>query len=271
MKPAVTDNKATRLRPGSRQVLSLGRSAARITLLTALSLTLIAAYAEVRFRLKTSPLSDWGPPQVWAHRGYHHFAPENSLAAFRAAFASGARGVELDVFFHRASNRFLVSHDLPASMNPSDNLILETVFSSFGRTGYYWVDFKNLLADSVDASGARLVELAARFHLGDRLLVQSRNGLALRKLSRLGIATIYWIEPRGGILGRLDRLRYKLVIAHSDFAAISVPHRVLDADFLAAFAHLPIFTFTVNDERRLEELRSTASITVIVTDEALFR
>jgi glycerophosphoryl diester phosphodiesterase len=36
-------------------------------------------------------------PRIIAHRGASHSAPENTLAAFRAALAAGAEGVEFDV------------------------------------------------------------------------------------------------------------------------------------------------------------------------------
>lgn len=38
---------------------------------------------------------------IWAHRGASSEAPENTLAAFRAAEASGADGIELDVHLSR--------------------------------------------------------------------------------------------------------------------------------------------------------------------------
>ncbi|MBE3557380.1 MAG: glycerophosphodiester phosphodiesterase [Firmicutes bacterium] len=46
--------------------------------------------------------------QIWAHRGEHHAHVENTLAAFAAAFAQGADGIELDV--HLSQDRQLVVH-----------------------------------------------------------------------------------------------------------------------------------------------------------------
>lgn len=40
-------------------------------------------------------------PFVWAHRGASASAPENSMAAFRAAATAGAGGIELDVHLSR--------------------------------------------------------------------------------------------------------------------------------------------------------------------------
>lgn len=41
------------------------------------------------------------PPFIWAHRGASVLAPENTLAAFRAAENAGADGIELDVHLSR--------------------------------------------------------------------------------------------------------------------------------------------------------------------------
>jgi glycerophosphoryl diester phosphodiesterase len=49
-----------------------------------------------------------GPPSVIAHRGASRVAPENTLAAFSAARALGADGVELDI--HRSVDGVLVVH-----------------------------------------------------------------------------------------------------------------------------------------------------------------
>lgn len=48
--------------------------------------------------------------EVQAHRGASAIAPENTIAAFRAAAEAGAKWVELDVAFS-ADNRLIVIHD----------------------------------------------------------------------------------------------------------------------------------------------------------------
>lgn len=50
------------------------------------------------------------PPLVIAHRGFRSVAPENTLAAFAAAFDSGARWIELDVAAS-ADGELVVIHD----------------------------------------------------------------------------------------------------------------------------------------------------------------
>ncbi len=49
-------------------------------------------------------------PRVWAHRGARSAAPENTMAAARAALAQGAHGWELDVHLTR-DGAVIVTHD----------------------------------------------------------------------------------------------------------------------------------------------------------------
>jgi glycerophosphoryl diester phosphodiesterase len=51
-----------------------------------------------------------GAPLVYAHRGAHETASENTLAAFAAAASAGADGIELDVRLSR-SGELVVLHD----------------------------------------------------------------------------------------------------------------------------------------------------------------
>ena len=44
--------------------------------------------------------------EVWAHRGLTVSAEENTISAFDKALKAGARGIELDVFFDPAQQRF---------------------------------------------------------------------------------------------------------------------------------------------------------------------
>ncbi len=49
-------------------------------------------------------------PRVWAHRGARSVAPENTMAAARAALAQGAFGWELDVHLIR-DGQVVVIHE----------------------------------------------------------------------------------------------------------------------------------------------------------------
>ena len=49
-------------------------------------------------------------PQIWAHRGFSHSYPENTMAAFHAALSLGVDGLELDVHLSR-DGHLVVIHD----------------------------------------------------------------------------------------------------------------------------------------------------------------
>ena len=57
---------------------------------------------------------------VWAHRGASALAPENTLAAFRAAERAGADGIELDV---RTPGEFMQLRLDGAHLIPIDQLL----------------------------------------------------------------------------------------------------------------------------------------------------
>lgn len=60
--------------------------------------------------MTSTPLPGPVPSEVQAHRGASAIAPENTIAAFRAAAEQGARWVELDVAFS-ADEKLIVIHD----------------------------------------------------------------------------------------------------------------------------------------------------------------
>ena len=60
--------------------------------------------------VKLNNISNFNPPRIIAHRGYSQKYPENTLAAFQAAVATGAPMIELDVMFSR-DRKPVVIHD----------------------------------------------------------------------------------------------------------------------------------------------------------------
>ena len=55
-------------------------------------------------------------PQIIAHRGASHLAPENTLVAFRKAMEIGADGVEMDVQ-KTYDNELVIHHDYMVDMH----------------------------------------------------------------------------------------------------------------------------------------------------------
>lgn len=63
-------------------------------------------------------------PELTAHRGESHDAPENTLAAFNLAWQRGAAAVELDVHLTR-DGKLIVSHDPDTKRAGGANLVIK--------------------------------------------------------------------------------------------------------------------------------------------------
>jgi glycerophosphoryl diester phosphodiesterase len=165
-------------------------------------------------------------PLVFAHRGFSARAPENTIAAFRAALEAGARAVELDV--HRcASGEVVVIHD--GSLKRTAGLeaavaetawelirtldagswfdrsfrgerlpLLREVFGTFGDRLTYDVEIKSA-PGAVGPLEDLVVEEIERNGLEERCFVSSFNPLSIRRVARAGkgieTAALYSSSP----------------------------------------------------------------------------
>jgi len=156
--------------------------------------------------------SEGGPCLLFAHRGYSALAPENTLAAFRAALDRDVPGVELDVQLS-ADGKVVVIHDFdlkrvtgteaevarctasqmrrldagawfsPAFAGEKIPL-LDEVFDLRGRRAYYDIELKWRLKQ--DGGLEQRVLQRIRAHgLEDRCLVSSFNPFCIRRMQRL--------------------------------------------------------------------------------------
>jgi len=130
-------------------------------------------------------------PLVLAHRGARRVAPENTLAAFAAARAQGADGIELDVRTTR-DGEMVVHHDGAPSGGP---VIADTPFADLraawpaiptlaealdeGRGMLVNVEIKNLPwepgFDADERTADAVVDLLADRGHADRVIVSSFN------------------------------------------------------------------------------------------------
>ncbi len=155
------------------------------------------------------PFPDERRPLLFAHRGASSIAPENTMAAFRAARDMGCPGVELDV--HRAaSGELVVIHDFDlmrlggVPIRVADTELrdlrrvdigswkgsafkgeristLDEVFSEFGDAFYYDVEIK---CDTAERTGIELqvAGLIDAHGLREKVIVSSFNPFPLKYL-----------------------------------------------------------------------------------------
>lgn len=157
--------------------------------------------------------TDWrlGRPAVIAHRGASQIAPENTLAAFRAAVELGADAIELDAKL-TADGVIVVHHDstlerttsgqgpisswtlselgrLDAGGKFSDEFTgeriptLREVLAAVGNDVLVNVELTNY-AHAMDALPERAVSLVREMGMEKRVLFSSFNPIALRRIGR---------------------------------------------------------------------------------------
>lgn len=225
-------------------------------------------------------------PLVFAHRGYSSRAPENTMAAFRAAATNGVAGIELDI--HRCrSGELVVSHDenlkrvtgrevtiADADLDAIRELdagswfspefaseripLLREVLVEFSRTFYFDIEIKHHTNhdDSLETDLGRMI---LEFGIVGRTVVSSFDPLAIGHFKRLfptiPTAIIYSSHKDVPALLRLGEGRFL------SLCDALKPHFRRVSSFTAFFdrkiGHYPIIPWTVDDPgeaRRLVEL-----------------
>jgi hypothetical protein len=221
---------------------------------------------DYQFKKKISLLSINPSPQVWAHA-------RNSMVSFEQAIVDGAKGIEIDVHYDSSLFKFVISHDHPYQTHNGNLLFLEELLEKIPFKGYYWIDLKNLSKENLEDVTKKFKYLIKKYQKHDNLFVESWVKREISKLSNNGIQTIYWIDVKHPP-GSFDHLREmhiaRELIVNSNFYAISGPYEVFQQYRSDIFSSFPLFVFTVNDRKVLEEFKSNIRVKVILTDKPSF-
>lgn len=154
-------------------------------------------------------MADLRLPKVFAHRGGRQWAPENTLAAFRASLQAGVDGVELDIQ-RCASGELVVFHDEDIGRTTDGvGLVKDISYPELKRVGAgSWFDpaFKNeyvpLLQEVLDLVAGQLVinieikntpieypgieedllDLLSGYDYGDKIIISSFDHQVLRNI-----------------------------------------------------------------------------------------
>ncbi len=242
--------------------------------------------------MTTEPFYREDRPLIIAHRGARDVAPENTLAAFRAALEAGADGIELDVT-RCATGEIVVIHDDTVDRTTDGHgRVAEMPFPALreldaGR--WFGEAFAGeripLLAEVLDAVGgilrlnieikgkdwrdsgieAEIAEMIRRRNLAPLVIISSFNPWALRRMRRAAP------EVRCGFLYAAPRLKCDLApFLAPRFLGVEAlhPHLALVDDTYVARAQrlgLRLNVWTVNAP---EDIRRLAALGVdgIITD-----
>ncbi|HUI72448.1 MAG TPA: glycerophosphodiester phosphodiesterase [Spirochaetia bacterium] len=143
-------------------------------------------------------------PLVLAHRGVHTVHPENSLDAFRAAFASDADGIECDVQKTK-EGVYVIVHDPPSADNPAQPARLSVMLASLPAGAFLNLELKSDTLGTADC--AEIFEaLRARANPGP-LLVSSFEPRLLAYFKARGVPIGLLIGEEAADLGMVGMAR----------------------------------------------------------------
>lgn len=208
-------------------------------------------------------------PAVWAHRGFHSVAQENSVASVRAAVAKGFCGAEIDVQWFD-DRGLVVAHDEvdENDLLPNALTLAELLDSLPQAPDYLWLDFKNLNHANAASAARHLNSLIVRHHFENRFVVESVSSVPLRILSWHAPEVIpaYWIT-RPPHLRRtvIYDVRILAAVGLLRLPALSVPQEMFTSRFASIYKHLALFTWTCNNLEEIERARSLGA-RVVLTD-----
>jgi hypothetical protein len=143
--------------------------------------------------------------KVWATRGLvapgltKVAAAGNTAATVNNAFAHGAPGVEIDVYYDPALADFVVSHDFPYERKGGAVLMLQRLLAQTDPTKHYWLDFKRhgqLTRAQAEAAAARLGAIADGAGVArPRLWIEGTEPFNLMPFERAGFSIIFDVHP----------------------------------------------------------------------------
>jgi Glycerophosphoryl diester phosphodiesterase family len=208
-------------------------------------------------------------PAMWAHRGYHVVAPENSIASVRAAIEKGFCGAEIDVQWFPDRGLVIAHDEIDENDILPNALTLSQLLDSLPRAPQYlWLDFKNLDRSNASAAAAHIDSLIVRHAFAKRFVVESVHAIPLRLLwwHAPQVIPAYWINrPAQGWKGPLHDAQIAAAIGLLGLPALSVPREMLTGHFVSLFGRLALFTWTCNSPGEIKRVRSLGA-RVVLTD-----
>ncbi|MDQ2932423.1 MAG: glycerophosphodiester phosphodiesterase [Gemmatimonadota bacterium] len=208
-------------------------------------------------------------PALWAHRGFHVTAQENSVASVSAAVQKGFCGAEIDVQWFD-DRGLVVAHDEveEGDLLPNALTLAQLLDSLPQPPQYLWLDFKNLDVHNAAFAAAHIDSLIARHHFAHRFVVESVSSVPLRMFwwHAPEVIPAYWINrPPHGWKGPLHDAQIAAAIGLLGLPALSIPKEMLTDHLTSLFGHLSLFTWTCNTPAEIEYARARGA-KVVLTD-----
>ena len=247
-----------------------------VILLLFISFTAVNSYVNQQLAKRTLDSVYNGCNKIWSSRGiYGDGVEQNSLKSFAAAFAEGAQGVEVDVFYDVSLDTFIVSHDFPYRKKEGEVLLLSTLFATSGNAHYFWLDFKKLRKLSYRqavAATQRLQVIAAQNNIKERIYVEGENPGKLSLFRDAGFNTLFDTHPEafGSILAPLVVNAFKMAFYFGNYTVMGMEYGPLDNAVYSEKTHqrlanIPVFLYHVpTDNAVIDKLLAMDSVRAFI-------
>ena len=192
--------------------------------------------------------------ELWLHRGQNY--SNNIEDVFLKIDDQSWNGVEIDIFFSKQHNKFFITHDLPL------NNSLQTLKDIFLiNNKKIWLDFKNLS----DIPFSNLVKLKEKLkHIGykNEIFIESQNFFKLKFLQSEKVNIIFNIPIVFKNKIYLSLMSYLTNFLNFEYVSVSIESFHIIQKY---FKSSKIFLFTVNSKKKICELVSKHSASVVLT------
>lgn len=235
-----------------------------------------STYANARLQQRTYPDPFNNCKKIWSARGlYATPAQQNTIESFSHAFAEGALGGEIDVFFDVDLQTFVVSHDFPYNTKNGELLFLHQVFDAVGPSPYFWLDFKNLRdlnKTHVQNAIAQLNAMAEQTGNKTHIYIEGSNPSNLSRFKKAGFLTILDVhpEPDGSLFAGAMIRAYKILFYFGDYSVMGMKYGSLEKPVYGSktrqrLGNIPIFLYHVPVEEGLvKDLLAQPAVRVLL-------
>jgi glycerophosphoryl diester phosphodiesterase len=172
----------------------------------AYNLTLFYVDANIKERIPKNVYNNCR--KIWSARGiYSKRSEQNTIKSLQKAADAGYIGFEIDFYYDKHLNTFIISHDKPKkgkdgklhyTLKNDKLLTLQEVFEKVGKNHYFWLDYKNLdrlsKEDSLKAV-KRLQEISKIYDIKDRIYLEGCTPWHLKYYENAGFKTLLSFHP----------------------------------------------------------------------------
>lgn len=214
-------------------------------------------------------------PLIIGHRGASAVAPENTIAAFEAAIAAGADGIEFDVRLSRDGVPVIIHDDTLQRTHGLRRRVGDLSVEELRAVGVpslrdlFELMAQNSLLLCLEIKGSsrelaeRCCEVVDEFSFSQRVIVECFNLEVIANIKTLKTAALFdsWIYTDRRLIERALEIGASVLALHHRLAKPQLVEK-------AKLAGLRVVVWTVDDAVWIERARSLALEAVITNDPA---